>query len=182
MTDPLDAACSLVGRFQYHYGRIEQKIDQAVIKLLDLDHKAGPFVTASVDFARKVTLVQTAAYQQAKNDKDKQFAEKTCNRVFAINDVRKFVIHSSFEPADDGKVQFKRTVAAKGIVKSQDQVWTNKKFCNHYKTMTGLETALDKLIKLIKPVEIIEWSHTVSLSAPGRSGMPIIQGRFVTRL
>ena len=39
MADPLEAACSLVGRFQYHFGRVEQKIDRAVIKLLDLDWK-----------------------------------------------------------------------------------------------------------------------------------------------
>jgi hypothetical protein len=41
MAHPLETACSLVGRFQYHFGRVEQKIDQAVIKLLDLDDKAG---------------------------------------------------------------------------------------------------------------------------------------------
>jgi hypothetical protein len=32
---PIETACSLVGRFQYHFGRVEQKIDQAVIKLDD---------------------------------------------------------------------------------------------------------------------------------------------------
>jgi transposase InsO family protein len=35
--DRLEKACSLVGRFQYHFGRLEQKIDQALIKLLDLN-------------------------------------------------------------------------------------------------------------------------------------------------
>jgi hypothetical protein len=64
MADPLDIACSLVGRFQYHFGRIEQKIDQAVISLLDLDDKAGPIVTGNVDFFKKLNLVRTATYQQ----------------------------------------------------------------------------------------------------------------------
>jgi hypothetical protein len=63
--DPLEAACRLVGRFQYHFGRIEQKIDQGVIKLLDLDDKAGPIVTASVDFAKKLNLLWAVANQQA---------------------------------------------------------------------------------------------------------------------
>jgi len=102
MADPLETACSLVGRFQYHFGRVEQKIDQAVIKLLDLDDKAGPIVTGSIAFASKLNFVRTSAYQQAGNDKDKQFAEKTCNDVFDINIVRQIVIHSSFEPARDG--------------------------------------------------------------------------------
>src|SRR5262245_60951368 len=119
MADPLETACSLVGRFQYHFGRVEQKIDQAVIKLLDLDDKAGPIVTGSVDFAKKVNFVRTSAYQQAGNNNDKQFAEQTCDDVFDINDVRQIVIHSSFEPAPGGGVQFKRTVARKGRVPSR---------------------------------------------------------------
>ena len=79
MADLLEEACSLVDRFQYHFGRVEQKIDQAVIKLLDLDEKAGPIVTGSVAFASKVNFVRTSAYEQAGNAKDKQFAEKTCD-------------------------------------------------------------------------------------------------------
>jgi hypothetical protein len=97
MADPLETACSLVGRFQYHFGRVEQKIDQAVIKLLDLDEKAGPIVTGSVDFAKKANFVRTSAYEQAQNDNDKQFAEKTCDEVFKINNLRQIAIHSSFE-------------------------------------------------------------------------------------
>ena len=99
MADPLETVCSLVGRFQYHFGKVEQKIDHAVIKLLDLDEKAGPVVTGSVAFASKVNLVRTCAYQQAGNEQDKQFAKQTCDDVFDVNDVRQIVIHSSFEPA-----------------------------------------------------------------------------------
>jgi len=102
MADPLEAACSLVGRFQYHFGRVEQKIDQAVIKLLDLDDKAGPIVTGSVAFASKLNFVRTSAYEQAGNNKDKQCADDTCNDVFKINNDRQIVIHSSFEPAPSG--------------------------------------------------------------------------------
>ena len=65
--DPLQQACLLVGRFQYHFARIEQKIDRGVIKLLDLD-KAGPIVTGSVDFAKKLNLLWAVAYEQATND------------------------------------------------------------------------------------------------------------------
>jgi len=152
MADPLETACSLVGRFQYHFGRVEQKIDQAVIKLLDLDDKAGPIVTGSIAFASKLNFVRTSAYQQAGNDKDKQFAEKTCNDVFDINIVRQIVIHSSFEPARDGSVQFKRTVARDGRVRVDDQVWNDKEFYKHYANMSKLETELGRLIELIKPV------------------------------
>ena len=167
MADQLEAACSLVGRFQYHFGRVEQKIDQAVIKLLDLDEKAGPVVTGSVAFASKVNFVRTSAYQQAVNDGDKKFAEKTCDDVFKINDVRQTVIHSSFEP-HDGSVQFRRTVARDGRVRVDDQVWNDSKFSEHYSTMKKLEADLDKLIGLIKPVKApFDWY--VPWQAPVRS-------------
>jgi hypothetical protein len=110
MSDPLEAACSPVGRFQYHFAKVEQKIDQAVIKLFDLNDKTGPIITANVDFAKKVAFVKTSANQQAMSDKDKGFARKTCGDVFAINDVRQFVIHSSFEPHKGG-VLFRRMVS-----------------------------------------------------------------------
>jgi hypothetical protein len=165
MADPLETACSLVGRFQYHFGRVEQKIDQAVIKLLDLDEKAGPIVTGSVAFASKVNFVRTSAYQQAVNDKDKEFAEKTCDDVFAVNNIRQTVIHSSFEPHDGG-VQFKRTVARDGRVRVDEPVWDDNEFSKHYSEMKKLEADLDKLIELIKPVPFdwyMPWQGPVTI-------------------
>jgi hypothetical protein len=162
MADPLEDACALVGRFQYHFGRVEQKIDQAVIKLLDLDEKAGPIVTGSVAFASKVNFVRTSAYQQAGNDTDRQFADDTCDKVFKINDARQMVIHSSFEPTEDGSVQFRRTVARDGRIRVDNPVWDNKDFSKHYSTMSEVETKLDKLIGLIKPVKQVPFDWYVS--------------------
>jgi hypothetical protein len=165
MADPLEQACSFVGRFQYHFGRLEQKIDQAVIKLLDLDNKAGPIVTGSVDFARKVNFVRTAANEQRSlNDEDKDFAERTCKKVFEINNARQIVIHSSFEPADNGGVQFKRTVAKDGQVQSHDQAWNDEEFSKQCSKMKALEVDFDKLIQLIKPVEVPNFGWYMPLS------------------
>jgi hypothetical protein len=104
--DPMDRAYSLVGRFLYHYGRIEQKIDQAIIKLLELDEKVALLVTISMDFAKKVNLLEQSALAQANNDDDKKFVDKTSSRVFKINTRRVIVVHSFFEPAIGGGVQF----------------------------------------------------------------------------
>jgi hypothetical protein len=149
--DKLTEACCLVGLFQYNFGRIEQKIDQAVIKLFDLDDKVGPVVTGSVDFAKKLNLVRTAASQQARNNKDRKFGEDTCKGVFEINDVRQIVIHSSFEPASTGGVQFNRTVAKDGSVRVYDRVWGEKEFNDQYAKMQRLADDLKKLIGLIRP-------------------------------
>jgi hypothetical protein len=53
---PLEHACYLVGRFLYHFSRVEQKIDQAIIKLLAIDEKVAPAVTGGIDFSGRSTL------------------------------------------------------------------------------------------------------------------------------
>jgi hypothetical protein len=153
--DRLARACRLVGLFQYHFALIEKKIDQGVIKLLDLDARAGLIVTGSVDFAKKVNFVRTVASQQARNEKHRKLGEDTCKGVFDINDDRQIVIHSSFEPAPNGGVQFKRTVAKQGRVRAYDEVWREKKFDDQYTKMKKLADDLDKLIAVIKPVPTV---------------------------
>jgi len=151
-SDPLERACLFVGRFLYHFGRVEQKIDQAVIKLLDLDEKAAP-VVALVDFARKPELVRDCAYAQTSHAMDKkEFAKITCNKVHQINEHRKIIAHLSFEPAPGGCVQFRRTVTKDGRVRPVDPPWTDTDFAKYYAEMSALEAELDKLIQLIKPV------------------------------
>ncbi len=151
---PLERACALVGRFLYHFGRIEQKIDQAIIKLLDVDDRGAPVITGSIDFAKKADIVRTCANRQASNDTDKEFAEATCSRVFAVSLDRIIVAHSAFEPDPSGGVQFKRTVSRDGRVRILDPHWGEGKFGSAFAEMTELEARLDNLIQRIRPTEI----------------------------
>src|SRR4051812_11786465 len=80
--DRLERACALVGRFMHHHGRIEQKINLAVIKLLDLDERNAPVVVSLVTFANKVTLLEAAACDQTQKDEDEKFASDTCGKIF----------------------------------------------------------------------------------------------------
>jgi len=180
--DKLAHACRLVGLFQYHFARIEQKIDQGVIKLLDLDNKAGPIVTGSVDFAKKLNLLWAVAHEQATNDKGRKFVDRTCKDVFAVNIDRQRVIHSSFEPAPTGGVQFKRTVASHGRVSVDDQVWGDKKFNDQYTKMNKLADERDKLIDVIKPAPVpgvITWMS--ALSEPVRFSTGLGEGALKPR-
>jgi hypothetical protein len=150
----MDRACSLVGRFLWHFGRLEQKVDQAIIKLLDLNETVAPAVTGSIDFAKKLNLVGAAARKQAGNESDKAFAVETCNRIFSVNVDRTIVAHSSFEPASGGGVEFRRTVTRDGRVRVDDAIWKETDFSERFGTMSELEARLDKLIGLIKPGDL----------------------------
>lgn len=163
--DPLQHACLLVGRFLYHFARVEQKIDQAVIKLLNLDEKTAPIV-ASIDFVKKLDdLVRASAYKELKDaKKEKEFAKGVCNRVHDINRHRRIIAHASFEPASGGGVLFSRPVTEKGSVRPITEPWTDENFATLYAEMTSLETDLDKLIQLIKPAEVPNFGWYVPLS------------------
>jgi hypothetical protein len=162
--DPqLQQAFLLVGQFQYHFAQIEQKIDQGVIKILDLDDKAGPIVTGSVDFAKKLNLLWAAANQQATTLQGREFVDNTCKAVLGVNTDRQLVIHSSFEPAPTGGVQFKRTVARDGRVRVDNQLWGKKKFDDEYTNMNKLAGDLEKLIDVVNPVLGEGFIHWVRL-------------------
>jgi hypothetical protein len=153
--DPLARACALVGRFLYHFARVEQKIDQAVIKLLSLDEKTAPIV-ASIDFVKKLDdLVRASAYKELKDARnEREFAKEVCNRVHDVNRHRRIIAHASFEPAPGGGVRFSRPVTEKGSVRPVTEPWTHENFATLYAEMTALEADLDRLIQLIKPAEV----------------------------
>jgi hypothetical protein len=112
---------------------------------------AGVGAVAMIDFARKVDLVRSSAYGQVKNAKDKEFAKDSCDGVHKANWYRRTIAHSSFEVASGGGVQFIK-FNKDGIARPVDPPWTETDFANRYAEMSALETELDKLIELIKPV------------------------------
>jgi hypothetical protein len=101
--DPLTRACEHVGRFLCHFGRVERKIDEAVLKLLDLSEKLAPVVTA-IDFAKKLKLVRLSADTQISDAAEKEKAHGTCSRVYKVNDERTLIAHSDFDAAPGGGV------------------------------------------------------------------------------
>lgn len=153
-SDPLDRACNLVGRFFYHFARVEKRIDQAIIKLLELQESVAPVVTGSMDFAQKLGLVWASANAQATTEEAKDFAEKTCKDVFKVNNDRRTIAHSAFALTGGGAVQFARTVTRDGRARVVAPVWSEQTFTQRYGEMTRLESELDKLIAVIKPREV----------------------------
>jgi hypothetical protein len=173
--DPqLQQAWLLVGRFLYHFARIEQKIDQAVIKLLNLDEKTAPIV-ASIDFVKKLDdLVRASAYKELKDaKKEREFAKTVCNRVHDVNRHRRIIAHASFEPAPGGGVLFSRPVTEKGSVRPVTEPWTDENFATLYAEMTALEADLDKLIQLIKPADVPNFGWYVPWTDMMYRGTPL---------
>jgi hypothetical protein len=155
--DPLARACELVGRFLYHFGRVERKIDEAVIKLLDLSEKLTPVVTA-IDFAKKLKLVKLSADTQISDPAEKEKAHNICSEVYKVNDDRNIIAHSDFDPAAGDGVQFRKRPTKDGRVLDVGPLWSDTQFNASYGKMTALEADLNQLIKNLKPDEAaVKW-------------------------
>ena len=108
MVDDLERACAQVGRFLYHFAKLENQIDVAFAKLFELDTSYAEIITGSVDFLRGTTWSPTATLQQTK-EKEHGQVQETLSKVPAHNNARVVVAHSHFEPEGDG-VRFTRVV------------------------------------------------------------------------
>ena len=136
--DPLSIACELVGRFQYHFARIDQALNVGITALFGLDDIASDIICANLDFMRKVYIINSQVIMQFK-DKD-ELVTSLLGRIRNINEPdRQTVIYSSFEPHEDG-VKFTRLIAKNGL-KSPAHIWPKKKFedlCTSGSTLTFL--------------------------------------------
>jgi hypothetical protein len=77
--EPLSLACELVGRFQYHFSRIERALDVGIARVLDLNEGAALIVCANMDIKKKIDTVQSVVRLQFE-DKDKSI-EKLLKKI-----------------------------------------------------------------------------------------------------
>jgi hypothetical protein len=151
--DPIARACELVGRFAYHFSRLEEQLNSAIIRLFKLDETTADIITANIDFARKLNIVQSALNEQnasRERERVRKEIKKTFADISTVNMDRQIAAHSAFETHEMGGVQFKRTVA-RGHLNRMDPHWSEAKFQSEFEKMERLERALESLLRKIKP-------------------------------
>jgi hypothetical protein len=147
--DPLARACELVGRFFYHFSRMELQLDTAIAKLFKLDPLYAPIVTANMNFVKKVDAVQ-CALSQGKFTID---SEATIKAIMDINNKRVVIAHSTFEPEGNG-VTFTRITANKEL-KAEPCSWNEMEFQVFFQRLESLESDLKKIIPELQPEKVV---------------------------
>jgi hypothetical protein len=138
--DPLSVACELVGRFQYHFSKIESSINQGIAKVLDLNDEARDIVCANLDFVKKINIIAAQFV-----DKDGA-AVDALDRALGINNPdRQTVIHSTFEPLSNYGVRFQRIITKEGKMKRQTQEWQQERFKKLFDRMEPLALDIERL-------------------------------------
>lgn len=151
-----------MGRFLYHFSLVEQQLDAAITKLFKLDPEYAPIVTANFDFYKKLQVMRCAVDLQTKAGKQIRKAKRTFSGIGEMNDDRQVVVHSAFGPAEPDGVQFRRRVA-KGKLKSEALLWSEKELEQRFKKLQRLETSLKQIIVELEP-EQIKWPPTANVA------------------
>src|SRR3979490_963496 len=103
---PLSVACELVGRFQYHFSRIDRALDVGIAKVFSLNDGATEVLVANMDFMKKIHVIKVMSGLQFSDDGS---LAKLLGKIAGINNpYRQTVIHSTFEPHENGGVKFTR--------------------------------------------------------------------------
>jgi hypothetical protein len=146
--DQLSVACELVGRYQYHFSKIEEALDRGVAKVLDLNEGAAAIVCANLDFVKKCNIIKSAVALQ--------FTDTTGDLGQLMKDIaglnqpdRQTVIHSTFEPYGDG-VRFHRVTANKKLQRNPID-WSEDRFEKSFTKMDGLSGELRKVVEQLSP-------------------------------
>src|SRR3954463_12797944 len=116
-SDPhLDEAFRQVGRFMYHFARLEEGIDGIIGKALKLDVMQARIIATTIPLAQKVKTAQSVINAQLETNKEwKDTAIAALGDVNSINDGRKMVAHAGFSPIDDKSVQFRYATVGKAL-------------------------------------------------------------------
>jgi hypothetical protein len=160
--DPLGTACELVGRFQYHFSRIDKALDVGIAKVFSLDDAAAAVLLANMDFMRKVNIIRVMSALQFTDDGS---LAKLLSEIAGVNNPhRQTVIHSTFEPEGDDSVKFRRTTTSHVELVTKESVWTSSDFAKRFAEMHRLATELEKVIAALQP-----FTHSLDFSDPRNS-------------
>jgi hypothetical protein len=151
-SDPIARACELVGRFAYHFSRLDEQLNAAIVQLFNLGETTADIITSNIDFARKLNIVKSAVNEQNASPEQewlRNSIKETFSELHAVNTERQVVAHSAFVPHEKDGVQFRRTVA-RGQLNRLDPHWTEEKFEREFQKMKKLELKLESVLRHIK--------------------------------
>lgn len=150
VSEPLDYACMLVGRYQYNFAQLEAVLDFGISKLIGLNENAREIVCANIDFTKKIRIIDAAVRLQFKDESKP--ATDLLSRVAEINSDRLVVIHSTFSPLEDGGVSFLRVTADREL-KKRTYDWNAAMFDSKSAVIKSVSKDLREVIEKLAPFE-----------------------------
>jgi hypothetical protein len=160
MAEDLDRAYAQVGRFMYHFANLEDQIDEALAKLLELKSDTANWVHYNMAFSKRFNFVFNVTLDQIADPKERGRVKAILQKVGPCNSDRNLLAHSRFEPFKDG-VKF-MPVQKGGKSTATIPPWSNEDFETKYANMKRLVEQLKDVVAKAKPVK----GHIMAMGSP----------------
>ena len=149
-----DAACLLVGKFMWNWAVLENTINVAYRKLLQIKGLNGYIATANITLRDKVSAVRTVVHHICGHDEEWwKAADKDLLAVSTMNSThRNLVAHNLFVGHKSGGADF-LIVKAKGKFAVPDVVWTPDMFEASFVEIDALR---ERVIAIIDHVRALQ--------------------------
>ena len=120
--DDLSLACQKVGLFLHKFALLEHEMNERIVDILQLKDQAAGVVAHGLDFFKKFNLLKTVAIGQRRPPDEKKHVGKIFSGIARSKTIAPDCDGSSclFEPAINGSVQFRYTLAKDGKVDIKD--------------------------------------------------------------
>jgi hypothetical protein len=151
--DTLSRACAKVGCFLFHFAKLENQIDAGLARLFELDAIAAKIIRGSVDFFKRLNMLETWTLIEIADLKERERVAKIFSGVKKQNDNRQVIAHSAFAPTNDEGVEFSRVVARDGKITEPLETWSDKKFVEENEKIQKLVLELAAAVENIKPAK-----------------------------
>jgi hypothetical protein len=142
----------LIGEFVFNWNLLEEGLNDAIGKGLQL-HGTKRFVaTANISFRDKLSMVKTLV-ELKRGDYGNEWADaasSVLNKIGKLAGHRNLIVHTPFNVAEDGTVQFLK-VEAKGRFGLPDIRWTEAMFRQRYREIQKLDMAVEEITQEIGP-------------------------------
>jgi hypothetical protein len=149
-SNDLDRACAQVGLFMHYFANLEDQIDDALAKLLELKPDTANWVHYNMAFSKRFSFVFNVTLDQITDPTDRKGVEEILQKVGPCNTDRNLLAHSRFEPFKDG-VKF--MPVKKGQKSTAIPPWSNQDFETKCANMKGLVKQLKDVVAKVKPAK-----------------------------
>ena len=138
----------MVGRYFYHFSKMEQALDEGIGTLLRIERGAYAIVTTKVDFSVKIgILIAMEAHQAVLQTKHRK---KLFNQLKEAAELRNVIAHSRFDPAESGGVVFYRKRVTTTLTSTEIR-WNNEDIQRECKTLDLLAVTVKTLVETMTP-------------------------------
>jgi hypothetical protein len=143
--DPETASLALVGRFLKRVCDLEERLNEAIASILEIDDNKRFILCANIHFREKICILRSFVNNSNLTGSDKEKFNIELTKIGNLYDRRNTLAHQHFRPAQNGDGVIFSIVHAKGGAAPLETPWTKKTFNDDDTELDGMLVTATRL-------------------------------------